>query len=309
LLVGFETSDDASVYQLNEDTAIVTTADFITPPVDDPYLFGQIAAANSISDIYAMGGQPISCLNLVGFPSGKLGPEILHSIVAGALDKITEAGAILTGGHTTDDDEPKFGLAVTGLVHPKKYWSNAGAKPGDALILTRPIGSGVIFNANLKGWVSKAALDACIEILIALNKTAAEVLADFTVHAATDITGFGLGGHAYEMASASGAQFQIKIDTLPIMQEALEMYERGMSTGVNASNRELIAGVTRIERKLPSWHEEILFDPQTSGGLLVAMPENEAQSALDALRKAGVIHTKIIGRVQLLEEGVNLVFR
>lgn len=308
LLVGFETSDDASVYQLNENTAIVTTADFITPPVDDPFIFGQIAAANSISDIYAMGGRPVSCLNLVGFPSRKLDPEILHSIVAGALDKITEAGAVLAGGHTTDDDEPKFGLAVTGLVHPKRYWSNAGAKPGDVLILTKPIGSGVIFNANLKGWVSKAALDACIEILIALNKTAAEVLVDFTVHAATDITGFGLGGHAFEMASSSGVQSQIRIDDLPIMQEALEMYERGMSTGVNAANRELIADATRIERKLPFWHEEILFDPQTSGGLLVSIPENEAQVALEALQKAGVEHAKLIGQVLEMKDGKNLVF-
>lgn len=154
LLVGYETSDDAGIYRLSDDIALVVTADFITPPVDDPYLFGQIAAANSLSDVYAMGGSPVTFLNLVGFPAGELDPEVLHGIVAGALSKITEAGAVLAGGHTTDDDEPKFGLSVTGVVHPDKYWRNAGAQVGDALILTKPIGSGVLFNANLGGGVS-----------------------------------------------------------------------------------------------------------------------------------------------------------
>jgi len=193
--VGYETSDDAGVYRLTEDLAIIMTADYITPPVNDPYIYGQIAAANAISDVYAMGGQPIACLNLVSFPSKKLPPEVLHKIVAGALSKITEAGAVLAGGHSVEDDEPKFGLSVTGIVHPDKFWTNQGAQPGDVLILTKPVGSGVLFNANLKKWVSKEAMDACLSILITLNRTAAEVMAGFDIHAATDVTGFGLAGH------------------------------------------------------------------------------------------------------------------
>jgi len=200
--VGFDTSDDAGIYRLNDEIAIITTADFITPPVNDPYQFGQIAAANAISDVYAMGGKPITCINLAAFPSKKLGPEILQGIVAGALSKITESGAVLAGGHTIEDDEPKFGLAVTGIVHPKKYWSNAGAKPGDVLILTKPIGSGVLFNANLKGWVSEGALNECISTISTLNKTAAEIFSNFEIHAVKDITGFGLAGHGFERAMA-----------------------------------------------------------------------------------------------------------
>ena len=187
--LGLKLGDDAGIYRLNDEMALVTTADFITPPVDDPYLFGQIAAANSISDIYAMGGKPVTCLNLVGFPADKLDPEILHGIVEGALSKITESGAVLAGGHTTDDEEPKFGLSVTGIVHPKEYWRNVGAEPGDVLILTKPIGSGVIFNANLKNWVSDQALDECIGAITTLNKQAAAIMADFDIQAVTDITG------------------------------------------------------------------------------------------------------------------------
>ena len=309
LLVGFETSDDAGVYRLREDLAIVTTADFITPPVDDPFIFGQVAAANALSDIYAMGGRPVTCLNLAGFPASKLGPEVMQAIVAGALTKITEAGAVLAGGHTTDDDEPKFGLAVTGVVHPKKYWSNAGARAGDVLILTKPIGSGVIFNANLKGWVSEQALKACLRTVISLNKVAAEVLAKFEVHAATDVTGFGLGGHALEMAKGANVTLDIQIDNLPIMEAALAMYERGMTTGVNHANRALIESHTRLERSLPPWHEEILVDPQTSGGLLVAIPKGQAQASLQKLHDSGVEHARLIGHVRPLQGSTYLIFR
>ncbi len=308
LLVGFETSDDAAIYRLNDEMALVTTADFITPPVDDPYLFGQIGAANSISDIYAMGGSPVTCLNLVGFPSDKLGPEILHAIVEGALSKITEAGAVLAGGHTTDDEEPKFGLSVTGIVHPQKYWRNVGAKPGDVLILTKPIGSGVIFNANLKNWVLDQALEECIQTITTLNKKAAEIMADFDIHAATDITGFGLAGHALEMAKGSGITLQIYTDEVPIMREALEMYQKGMSTGVNAANRALISDLARFENSLPSWHTEIFVDPQTSGGLLVSVPEAQSQALLMALHNDGVEKARIIGHVMPLVDSNYLVF-
>ena len=288
--------------------ALVTTADFITPPVDDPYLFGQIAAANSISDIYAMGGKPMTCLNLVGFPADKLGPEILHGIVEGALSKITESGAVLAGGHTTDDEEPKFGLSVTGVVHPQKYWRNIGAEPGDVLILTKPIGSGVIFNANLKNWVSDQALDECIGAITTLNKGAAAVMAGFDIHAVTDITGFGLGGHALEMAEGSGVTLEIGADDVPFMCEALEMYRRGMRTGVNAANRALIEDSTRFEKSLPAWHEEIFVDPQTSGGLLMSLPASQSESLLTALHNDGVTEAQIIGNVKSFVEPNYLVF-
>ena len=307
LLVGFDTSDDAGIYRLSEDTALVVTADFITPPLDDPYLFGQIGAANSISDIYAMGGRPLTCLNLIGFPASDLGPEILHGIVEGALSKITEAGAVLAGGHTTDDDEPKFGLSVTGVVHPQRYWRNAGARAGDALILTKPIGSGVIFNANLRGWVSPQALAACVDTITALNKTAAEVAARFEVHAATDITGFGLAGHALEMAEGSGVSLEIVVDQVPVMDEALAMYEKGMSTGVNRANRAQVEEHLSIERDLPAWHQEIFVDPQTSGGLLLAVPEEQGEALVRALRDEGVAAARLIGQAKPLREEAHIV--
>ena len=289
--------------------ALVTTADFITPPVNEPYIFGQIAAANSISDIYAMGGRPITCLNLAMFPAKKLEPEVLHQIVAGALSKITESGAVLAGGHTIEDDEPKFGLAVTGIVHPRKYWSNRGARAGDGLILTKPVGSGVLFNANLKKWVSDEAMKECISVLTTLNRKAAEVMSSFEVHAATDITGFGLAGHCYEMVKGSQVAMEFSVDRIPIMREALEMYEKGVTTGVNAYNRELVAEAIRFEKDLPPWHKEIVYDPQTSGGLLVAVPEREGESLLKALQAAGVKWASLVGRVKPVSGATHLVFK
>jgi selenide,water dikinase len=308
LLVGFHGSDDAGIYRINEETALITTADFITPPVDDPYLFGQIAAANAISDVYAMGGRPMVCLNLVCFPSKKLAPEVLHRIVAGALSKITEAGAVLVGGHSIDDDEPKFGLAVTGVVHPEKFWANNGAQPGDILILTKPIGSGVLFNANLKHWVSKAALDECLAILTTLNKVSAETMSRYEIHAATDISGFGLAGHCLEMAKASQARLEIDTGRIPVMREAFEMYERGMSTGVNPLNRQMVEKYMRFDKKVPQWQQEIIFDPQTSGGLLVAVTESQAEALLQMLHHRGVDQAVVIGAVKALEDSNYLGF-
>jgi selenide,water dikinase len=306
--VGYETSDDAGVYRLTDDLAVIMTADYITPPVDDPYIYGQIAAANAISDVYAMGGRPIACLNLVSFPSKKLPPEVLHQIVAGALSKINEAEAVLAGGHSIEDDEPKFGLAVTGIVHPDKYWTNKGAKPGDILILTKPLGSGVLFNANLKKWVSKKAMDACVQTLSMLNKTAAEVLSEFEIHAVTDITGFGLAGHGFELAKASDACLKISIRDLPVMDEALAVYEKGMTTGTNAYNRKMVAGHSQFETYLPSCHEEIVFDPQTSGGLLISAPESQSKDIINALHDKGVTAAKIIGSVHEVRAGIHLKF-
>ncbi len=284
------------------------TADFITPPVDDPFLFGQIGAANSISDIYAMGGRPLTCLNLVGFPASELVPEILHGIVEGALSKITEAGAVLAGGHTTDDDEPKFGLSVTGIVHPEKYWRNAGAQPGDVLILTKPIGSGVLFNANLKGWVSDWALDRCIQTITTLNKTAAEIFMGVEIHAATDITGYGLAGHAFEMAQASAVTLEISTTDIPTMDEALAMYEKGMTTGVNTANRAMVEQAVQFDQALSTSMQELCVDPQTSGGLLVSVSASLGDALLNALHDGGIDGARVIGNVRPLKQPKQLVF-
>lgn len=286
---------------------MVTTADIITPPVDDPRVFGRIAAANSLSDLYAMGARPIVCLNLICFPQKKLGPEVLEGIVAGAMETIGEAGAVLAGGHSTEDEEPKFGLVAVGLVDPRRVWRNSGARPGDLLLLTKPLGSGVLFNANRKGWVSDEAMAACIDTLTTLNRAAAEALASFEPHAVTDVTGFGLAGHAYEVARGSGVTLRISLAELPVMDEALDMYRRGMSTGVNQVNRELIGSVTRFDHDLPDWHEEIVVDPQTSGGLLIAVAPERADEVEDALRRAGVRAVRI-GEVLPRQDDIQLIF-
>jgi selenide, water dikinase len=309
LLVGFETGDDAGVYRISADSALVHTADIITPPVDDPAVFGRIAAANALSDVYAMGGRPLTCLNLIGFPSSDLGADVLAGIVSGALEKITEAGAVLAGGHTMDDDEPKFGLSVTGIVHPDHLWRNVGARAGDALILTKPIGSGVLFNANLKGWVDAAAMAACYAVISTLNKVAAEVFAaSGAVHAATDVTGFGLAGHALEMAHGSGVSLHIDVDRLPQLAQALAMYERGMTTGVNVANHELVDATTRFDRELSPAMRELLIDPQTSGGLLVAVDGPQADATLQALLDNGVEHATLVGHVADFGSPHRLVF-
>ena len=308
LLMGYNTSDDAGIYRLSDELAIVVTADFITPPVNDPYIFGQIAAANAISDIYAMGGEPKVCLNLVCFPSKQLPAEQLHRIVAGALSKITEAGAVLAGGHSVDDNEPKFGLSVVGIVHPERFWTNAGAQPGDVLVLTKPLGSGVLFNANLKNWVSQNAMSACVESLVHLNRGAAKAMHAFAMHAVTDVTGFGLAGHALEMARSSKVTIKIRVNTLPILDEALEMYRKGMSTGSNGFNRRLVADVSQFKTKLDDPHENILYDPQTSGGLLAALPAEQAQGLVEALEGAGTPAAAIIGEVLPLNATSHLIF-
>ena len=305
--MGFETSDDAAVYRLSDDQAVVSTADLITPPVDDARTFGRIAAANALSDIYAMGARPIMALSLVGFPSQKLEPSVLLDLISGLQEMVEEAGAVLAGGHTTEDEEPKLGLAVTGLVHPDKIWRNVGARAGDTLVLTKPLGSGVLFNANLKRKVSTEALQACLDALTTLNGKAADVLRDFEVHAVTDVTGFGLGGHTLEMAEGSDVTCVLDLEALPIFDEALDCYKRGVTTGANAANRELVAPHARFARKLPAWHEEIVFDPQTSGGLLAAVPGDQTQDLLAALREAGVGAAREVGRVTT-SDGTPLVF-
>ncbi len=274
----------------------MVTADFITPPLDDPFIYGQIAAANALSDIYAMGGKPLICLNLVCFPTDKLDASILHTIVQGAITKIVEAGAVLVGGHSVQDDEPRFGLSVTGIVHPDKYWANNGARSGDMLIITKSIGGGVLLNANLKGAVSRPAMKACIAEMIRLNKNSAEVLANYTIHAATDITGYGLAGHGLEMARASNVTLVIDSAKIPIFDEADSMYESGFTTGVNASNREMVEQDCDLSKLSPTL-QELMVDPQTNGGLLVSVPGEQADMIIKQLTSAGIEKSCIIGRV------------
>ncbi len=265
--------------------------------MDDPFQYGAIAAANSLSDVYAMGGRPITCLNLMAFPDGQLDDAVLREIVAGALSKITEAGAVLAGGHTVADEEPMFGLAVTGLVHPDKIWRNIGARPGDDLVLTKALGTGVLFNAHLKDWVSPAALQACVDSAMTLNNRAAEILHRYEVHAVTDVTGFGLAGHAMEMAGGSGVAFELSLSALPLLPEALEMYERGMRTGMNRMTLQLIEPDLSWQTEVPDWHRQIILDPQTSGGLLVALPAGEGARYVRDCRAVGLDTAAQIGTV------------
>lgn len=306
LIVGYETNDDAGVYRLTDELAIVVTADFITPPFDDPVLFGQIGAANALSDVYAMGGRPVTCINLVCFPADKLPADVLGGIIQGARQKIDEAGAVLAGGHTVKDPEPKFGLAVTGVVHPQRAWTNTGVRHGDALVLTKPIGSGVLLNANLKHWVAADDLAACTESMVALNRVAAETAAEFEIHAATDVTGFGLAGHALEMAVGSGMLLELSLADTPVFGGAIAMYERGMTTGSNASNRQMVRSSSEFTRVLSAAEEELLFDPQTNGGLLFALPESAADALVERLHDAGISAATRLGSAVEYSQGAHL---
>jgi len=295
LLVGFNTCDDAAVYRLSDEIAYISTVDFITPPVDDPYWFGQIAAANSLSDIYAMGGRPLTALNLVMFPPKKLDKTVLKEILRGGNDKVIEAGASMAGGHSVDDNEPKYGLAVTGIVHPDRILTNCRVQPGDVLILTKPLGTGVLFNACRSGKLPLAELETILPVVASLNRAALEVALNYDIHACTDITGFGIVGHSLEMAAGSGVQINLLHDTLPFYPHALEMYRRGETTGSNKANKKLSNGHLEIAIKLSRAEEELLFDPQTSGGLLFSVPEFQGDQLVQALRVAGIDVAAIVG--------------
>lgn len=297
-MVGFETSDDAAVYRLTEEVAVINTVDFITPPVDDPYWFGQIAAANSISDIYAMGGRPLTALNLVMFPSKHLDMGVLREILHGGYDKVVEAGACIGGGHSVDDEEPKYGLCVNGVVHPERIVTNAGSRPGDALILTKPIGTGVLFNAVRSGKMDYKEIEKNIlPSVAALNGLAINAALEFELHACTDVSGFGIAGHLFEVADGSKATVRLKYSNLPIYPGALEMYKKGETTGSNPANRRMVQGNIEIKASLSRAEEELLFDPQTSGGLLLSVPDVQAEALLSALAKAGVDSATRVGEV------------
>ncbi len=280
LLVGTETSDDAAVYQVGKELAIIQTVDFFTPVVDDPYLFGQIAAANALSDVYAMGGEPKLALNLAAFPNC-LDIEILGEILRGGADKVMEAGAVLAGGHTISDEEPKYGLCVTGFVHPEKMWKNYGARPGDSLILTKPLGSGIISTAVKGELASEEELREAVKVMTTLNKYARDLAANFSVHSCTDITGFGLAGHAMEMAKGSEATLVIETEKLPVLPGVQEYAEMGLIPAGAYRNREFLE--SGMESRTEGWREDVLFDPQTSGGLLLAVPQEEAPELMKLL--------------------------
>lgn len=306
--MGYEKSDDAAVYRLSDDVAMINTIDFITPPVDDPYWFGQIAAANSISDIYSMGGRPLTALNVVMFPSKLLDMGILREMLRGGNDKVIEAGAQLAGGHSVDDEEPKYGLCVNGSVHPDRIITNSGARPGDVLVLTKPLGSGVLFNAVRSGKLPFGELEKkVLPTIAALNGTAMEEALRHELHAATDITGFGILGHGVEMSYGSGCEVVLEYDTLPVYADAAEMYTKGETTGSNKANQHLVESRRlRIERQLDRHEQGLIYDPQTSGGLLLALPADQAPALIKALHQAGVTDAVVVGRVTENEPGVIL---
>ena len=297
LLVGFDTSDDAAVYRVAPEIALISTVDYITPPVNDPYWFGQIAAANSLSDVYAMGGKPLTALNLVMFPSQKLDMGFLKEILRGGSDKLREAQASMAGGHSVDDNEPKYGLAVTGIVHPERILTNCGCRAGDALILTKPLGTGVLFNANRSGKLPYAQLEAILPRVAALNRKAIEAALQFDVHACTDVTGFGILGHALELARGSDVQIDLTYRNLPLYPNALQMYRKGETTGSNRANRRLAEGAWGMVGHRSAAELELLFDPQTSGGLLLAIPDSQADDLVARLKKEGIETAARVGEV------------
>jgi selenide,water dikinase len=308
LLVGFETADDASVYRVSPEIAIISTVDYITPVVDDPYWFGKIAAANSLSDVWAMGGRPIMALNVVNFPAKDLDLGLLRDMLRGGAEKVVEAGACLAGGHSVEDPEPKYGLAVTGVVHPDRVLANAGARPGDALVLTKPIGNGVLFNANRGGKFPYAELERdVLPVTAALNMAACEAALKYEVHALTDITGFGIGGHGLEMAAGSGVRIVLSFKALPLYPGTVEMYAAGVGTGSNPANRAMCGRQLRFDVALRREQEEVFFDPQTSGGLLAALPEAQAREYVRDLHAAGLPWAAIVGHVEAGDAGVVVV--
>ncbi len=301
LLVGYGQADDAGVYRINDEIALVQTVDFFPPIVDDPFSFGQIAAANALSDVYAMGGRPLTALNIVGFPAGSMPPSILTEILRGGAERIAKAGAVVVGGHSIKDKELKYGLAVTGIVHPDQVVTNAGARSGDVLYLTKPLGTGLITTGIKRKAVAPEIEQIAVAQMVQLNRRPAELMVKHNVRAATDITGFGLLGHAYEMAAASGVALNIVAEQLPLMPQALELAAQGMIPGGALANRELASHMTRIANGVKADLVTVLYDPQTSGGLLIALPAAEQEPFEQAAAEARVAVWRI-GTVTDLEK-------
>jgi selenide,water dikinase len=295
LIVGTETSDDAGVFRLREDLAIVNTVDFFTPIVDDPYTFGQIAAANALSDVYAMGGEPRTALNIVGFPKGTLDLDVLTDIIRGGSERVRAAGAVVIGGHSIIDEELKYGMAVTGVVHPDRVIRNIGVEPGDALVLTKPLGTGIISTGLKRRKASAASVRAAVASMVALNDRASAVMRSASVHACSDVTGFGLLGHTFEMASGSGVTIVLESKKLPLLPGARRLAQQGCLTGGCRRNRDYLKNKIAIDRSVRDDLIEVALDPQTSGGLLIALPSDHADGLVDKLRSIRVDAAARIG--------------
>ena len=301
---GMANLDDAGVYKLTNNLAIIQTVDFFTPIVDEPYAFGQIAAANALSDVYAMGGKPLTAMNIVCFPTKSLDISILKDILRGGVDKILEAGAVLVGGHTIDDKELKYGLSVTGTVHPKRLVTNSGAKAGDKLILTKPVGTGILSTAIKAGMVDEETIAKLTNCMATLNKKASELMQGIGVHACTDITGFGLLGHTIQIAQDSHVGINISSASVPLLPRTEEFAKLGLLPGGSHRNREFYSTAVIIAHKLPGHIQDILFDAQTSGGLLISLAPRKAERLLNMLRQAGVEDAAIIGEAVSEPRGV-----
>jgi selenide, water dikinase len=298
-----ERAEDAGVYKLTEQLAIVQTVDFFTPIVDDPYEFGRIAAANSLSDVYAMGGRPVTALNVVCFPKDQMDFSILREVLKGGLDMMHEANVILLGGHTVDDPELKYGLSVTGTIHPDKVVHNNTARPGDVLILTKPLGTGIISTAIKNGAASKQAIAAVTKSMTTLNRAASEAMLEVGVNACKDITGFGLLGHACEMIEKTDVGFVIDSAAVPYFPEAKEYADKGIMPGGLGRNRDYRKGLLDISPGVPQFLQDIMYDPQTSGGLLMSVPKAKAPRLLQKLHAKGVSSAVIIGEVVAENKG------
>ena len=290
-------ADDAGVYKVSDDLAIIQTVDFFTPIVDDPYWFGQIAAANALSDVYAMGGVPKTAMNLVAFPLKKMDISVLRRIIEGGIDKMREAGVVLAGGHSIEDNELKYGLSVTGFIHPDRVLTKKNIKAGDKLILTKPLGTGIINTAIKGGLATPEITETVTRLMATLNKNAAETLEAFPVHACTDITGFGFLGHLAEMVLDSGYGVRIYTENIPVLPEAMNYASMGLVPGGTGRNREFRQGMIEWSIKKDPLLQDILFDPQTSGGLLISVASESAESLLSALKEKSVQNAVIVGEV------------
>jgi selenide,water dikinase len=309
VLVGSATADDAGVYKLSDDIALVLTTDFFTPIVDAPYDFGRVAAANALSDVYAMGGKPVSALNLVGFPDATLEPSVLGDILRGGADKAKEAGIDIIGGHTIKTDEPIYGLAVTGVVHPKRVIANDGARPGDVLVLTKPLGVGIISTAAKQDADRHGAIAQAIELMATLNRAAGEAMQEVGVHAATDITGFGLLGHLRNMTRASGCAAVIAADEVPVLDAAWTYVREGIAPGGTHANRRFLQESVAFDDGIDDATRIVLCDAQTSGGMLIAVAEGEADKLRAALVAKGAPCAAVVGRIEEGKAGTARVTR
>jgi selenide,water dikinase len=292
-----ESLDDAGVYKISDDLAIIQTIDFFTPIVDNPYDFGQVAVANALSDVYAMGGKPLTAMNVVCFPTKKLDISILQDILKGGIDKMTEAAVILVGGHSIDDAELKYGLSVTGVVHPEKMITNAGALVGDKLILTKRLGTGIISTALKADKVDKDLVAAMTKSMTTLNKIASEQMQEVGINACTDVTGFGFLGHAGQIAGNSHTGMQVNSESIPVFAEVAEFAKKGFCPGGLHRNREFYGKMVEFSAKVHDYMRDILFDPQTSGGLLISVAAEKAEMLLDKLKKAGISEAAIVGEI------------